>query len=163
MELKTRVKIRRNKYNIILLIIGALSILVVFFKPEFFSLSVNKEFHKDIITLSSIFGGFSFTTYGIIIGLSSQEVMIKMERKGYTSPYYWSILISLFFIMLSLILSFLGLFIPPFTDNKKLAMAELITFLMAVLFFIASILNVMVIQRQIRKSIKKTFVDTSAD
>lgn len=85
----------------------------------------------------------------------SQNVMIKMERRGYTSPYYLSIIISLFFIMISLLLSFAGLFIPPLLKVNALGMAELITFLMAVLFFIASIINVMVIQREIRKDIKK--------
>jgi len=56
--------------------------ILAFFIPDFFSLSVNNEFYKDIITLSSIFIDFSFTTYGIIIGLLSQEVMINMKRKG---------------------------------------------------------------------------------
>lgn len=155
MELKTRVKLSRNKYNILLLGAGVLFIITVLIKPDWFSLKMDKDFHKDIITLSSIFGGFSFTTYGILIGLSSQTVMIKMERRGYTSPYYLSIIISLIFIMISLLLSFMGLFIPPLLKVQLLGMAELISFFMAVLFFIASIINVMVIQKEIRKDIKK--------
>lgn len=158
MNLRTKTKISRNRYNISILAFGLGCLLLVLFKSSWFSMEVNKDFHKDIITLASIFGGFSFTTYGILIGLSSQKTMIQMEKRGYTSPYYLSIIISMIFIMISLLLSFAGLFISPLKTHNIWAMLEIITFLMGVLFFIASIMNVMAIQREIRKDIKKSLI-----
>ncbi|MCQ4090638.1 hypothetical protein [Exiguobacterium sp. LL15] len=150
------VKFRRNASNIILGLVSIAIIIGVFVKPDLFLIDPDKDFHKDIITLSSVFGGFSFTTYGIIIGLSSQKIMRTLERMGYTSPYYVSVSISLFTIVISLIFSLTGMFITQLNGSVIVAKLELATFMIGVLFFISSIFNVLDMQKVIRNEIKNS-------
>lgn len=153
---KFKVNLKRNKFNIFLLIICIFIAFFIFVKPEAFKINLKKDFHKDIITLSSVFGGFSFTTYGIIIGLSSQRVMRKLERMGFTSAYYFSVSCSLVAIVVSLICSLIGLFISRYNESIFIAQIELISFIIGVLFFIASIINVLMMQKIIRNEIRET-------
>lgn len=150
------VKLRRNASNIILGLVSIAILIGVFVKPDIFLVEPDKNFHKDIITLSSVFGGFSFTTYGIIIGLSSQKIMRTLERMGFTSPYYVSVSVSLFTIVISLIFSLMGMFITQLNESVIVAKLELATFMIGVLFFISSIFNVLDMQKVIREEIKKS-------
>lgn len=153
---KFKVTVSRNKFNLFLLTISTGLLIWILFQPETFKINLKKDFHKDIITLSSVFGGFSFTTYGIIIGLSSQKIMMKLEKQGFTSPYYFSVSVSLISIIISLICSLLGLFVSKYNESLIIAQIELAFFITGVLFFIASIINVLGMQKIIREEIRKT-------
>lgn len=146
----------RNKFNVLLVVTSAVIGYLIFKKPDLFQIDFKKDFHKDIITLSSVFGGFSFTTYGIIIGLSNQKIMRRLERMGFTSPYYFSVSLSLLAIVISLIFSLLGLFLSELNESILIAKIELFSFIVGILFFIASILNVLSMQKLIRKSIRES-------
>ncbi|WP_149038986.1 hypothetical protein, partial [Exiguobacterium sp. SH31] len=118
---KFKVTLSRNKFNLFLATISVGILIWIWFQPETFKINLKKDFHKDIITLSSVFGGFSFTTYGIIIGLSSQKIMMKLEKQGFTSPYYFSVSVSLISIIISLICSLLGLFVSKYNESLVIA------------------------------------------
>ncbi|WP_214780944.1 hypothetical protein [Exiguobacterium sp. S3] len=150
------VTFRRNIVNFLLALVSLSILIGVLIKPDLFMINPNKDFHKDIITLSSVFGGFSFTTYGIIIGLSSHKIMRTLERMGFTSAYYISVSTSLITIVISLVCSLMGLFITRFNETMIIAKFELAFFIIGVLFFIASIINVLDMQKVIREEIRNS-------
>jgi len=95
-------------YSILLLIISGANI-----KMRFITIPISTEMISrqiDYITISTVFAGFSFTALGLLLGLSSEElierikntniIMDKIERIISSIVYFiLSVAVSLFFVL----------------------------------------------------------------
>ena len=86
----------------------------------------------DFITISTIFAGFSFTTMGLLLGLSSEKMMRKIENTNIVMDKIQRIIDSIIFFMMSVAVSMLfvlGVNQIFFEEDKNLLVDNILYFL----------------------------------
>lgn len=86
----------------------------------------------DFITISTIFAGFSFTTMGLLLGLSSEKMMKKIENTNIVMDKIQRIIDSIIFFMMSVAVSMLfvlGVNQIFFEEDKNLLVDNILYFL----------------------------------
>lgn len=79
--------------------------------------------HFNIITISTVFAGFMFTSLGIIIGFNSNQAIRKFERISTMDKIYKNIIIGIIFsiisVCISLVLVIVKVDVLPETNSIK--------------------------------------------
>ena len=152
------------------IIIVSFMIFFVFLDFKFNIINIpdgNENINRQInyITIGAIFAGFSFTTLGLLIGMSSEElieniketdiIIRKIRRLSITILWFMvSAIISIFFI---LGLNNLNLFNESNLNliNHALYIIGIETFIMGIIYFIASVIDIYKLVIHIYKFNKK--------
>lgn len=143
--------IRRNKYNIVVIFIYvAICIILNYFGVFDLSLKTS-QFHLNMLTVNSIFLGFLFTSLGIMVGFSDKKSVKSLNTAGYMDNYYNSIYFGLVLLVISTIISTVGVAIGHEHITETLSFIQQVSFIGGVLFFIKSIFGLMKLIRYIRK------------
>ena len=114
----------------------------------------------NIITISSIFSGFLFTSLSLLLGFSSNKFLINLEHSGYMKDIYHYIIVGLITSFITIILAIGMIFLKDIEKNIKIIFdfiipsAELFTLGITILFFCKAIYDVTFVIRQIRKRIE---------
>lgn len=144
--------LRRNKWNIILLItILAVSYLAI--KKGLVSTdNIDRAFQLNILTINSIFAGFLFTSLGIMASIVDKRRIAKLETGGYMDNYFNAIYIGLYFHIISIVIAVISILNDKINSIKLLLMVEQLAMLAGIFFFIKSVLNILKIIKKVRNS-----------
>lgn len=96
----------------------------------------------DLITISTVFAGFSFTTLGLLLGLSSEKLIELIKNTSIMIKKVGRITESIIFFIASVILSLimmLGLERKIFTEQKELENSETFLYVMCIGYLIAGV------------------------
>ncbi|MCM3395943.1 hypothetical protein [Cytobacillus oceanisediminis] len=145
--------LRRNKWNILLFIFYGLLLLWLYRENHFSITEADKSYHLNLLTINSIFVGFLFTSLGIMAGFADKKIIASLDKAGYMDNYYNSIYTGLFFHVISTVLSALGVTIEFFTNNEYVLIAQQVTLIGGILFFVKAVWNIFKIIGKIRRSL----------
>ncbi|NFI51680.1 hypothetical protein FDA52_01575 [Clostridium botulinum] len=125
-----------------------------------FELLDNNQF--NLITVSTVFAGFLFTSLGIVAGLYSNSTLKKFERISTMDKIYGNIILGIIFSLISVIISLLIICIKVTNDTSittivhKLANIVQIYFLfLTILQFVISVKCTYFAIKVVRYDIKK--------
>lgn len=90
-------------YSILLLIIAGVNIKLKFITVPTVGKMVERQL--DYITISTVFAGFSFTSLGLLLGLSSEKLIEKIRNTDIIMNKVGRIMKSIIFFILSVIVS----------------------------------------------------------
>ena len=90
-------------YSILLLIIAGVNIKLKFITVPTAGKMVERQL--DYITISTVFAGFSFTSLGLLLGLSSEKLIEKIRNTDIIMNKVGRIMKSIIFFILSVIVS----------------------------------------------------------
>lgn len=117
-----------------------------------FDLSLkNAQFHLNLLTVNSIFLGFLFTSLGMMVGFTDKKSVKSLNAAGYMDNYYNSIYLGLMFLIVSTIISTIGVAIGHEYVIPLLIFIQQLSFVGGVLFFIKSIIGLMRLIKYIRE------------
>jgi hypothetical protein len=142
---------RRNKSNILFLIIYLLACILLYNIDFFNTSNKDSEFHLNLLTINSVFLGFLFTGLGIMVGFTDKKIIKQLNTAGYMDNYYNSIYFGLLLFIISSILSALGVAIEEKYITALFLLIQQISFVGGILFFIKSIFGLMKLISFIRK------------
>lgn len=144
--------IRRNKWNILLL----LTILIVSYfaitKKVVSTDDIDRAFQLNILTINSIFAGFLFTSLGIMASIVDKRRIANLEKGGYMDNYFNAIYIGLFFHIISILIALISILNSAINSIATIIMIEQLAMLAGVFFFIKSVINILKIIRKVRNS-----------
>lgn len=144
---------RRNKWNILLLILYFTVLYYLYTKSYFNIEQIDKSYHINLLTINSIFAGFLFTSLGIMAGFADKKIIAKLDKAGYMDNYYNSIYLGLIFLVISTVISVLGVTIQPISTMEILMVIQQSSLLGGVMFFIKAVWNIFKIIGKIRRSL----------
>lgn len=152
----------RCVFFIPLLLSILLSLCPVLFQFESLKLTMDANFHFSIITINSIFAGFLYTNYSLLLGLSDSELIKRLKSSSLIEKRNRHILSGILSAVISVIV---GLIIVVLElDLKVVAQkrindffveAELLYMALAILFFLLSIKEIHVLIRTVNESQNK--------
>lgn len=90
-------------YSILLLIVAGVNIKLKFITVPTAGKMVERQL--DYITISTVFAGFSFTSLGLLLGLSSEKLIEKIRNTDIIMNKVGRIMKSIIFFILSVIVS----------------------------------------------------------
>lgn len=97
-------------YIIYIVLFVALSLIELISVDGTSSIS-NKFGFFDLISVSSILGGFMFTALSILISISYTEIVRMLEESGHMDTIYFNITVGLIMAFLAIILSIVSIFV----------------------------------------------------
>lgn len=104
------------------------------------------EYEFNLFTISSVFAGFSFTTLGILLGMSSENIMQRLQNTTVITNKSKNIVMSLLFfcvscfISLAFIIGCTGLVSGIF--QKVIYYFGIITLLIGIVYFLLSVYEI---------------------
>lgn len=102
---------------------------------------VNYQF--NLFTVSSVFAGFSFTTLGILLGMSSEKVMEKLQNTTVITNKSQKIVMSLWFFSLSCFISLafiIGILqFLPLLLQRSIYYLGILTLVLGIFYFVLSV------------------------
>lgn len=149
-----------SKKVIILYLIVLLSLIIVTLKGNL-NLNIIEDNQFNLITVSTIFAGFLFTSLGIVAGFYSNEVIKKFERIPTMDKIHGNIIIGIIFSLISVVLSLFIIFIN--LDNifggneisKWINVLEVYFLILTVIQFSISVNCTYFVIKAVRLDIKK--------
>ena len=133
-------------------IVPIVSMIVIYFICECKNISFHHiedyiDFQFNLITVSTIFAGFLYTNYSILIGLSDTKLVEKISATSIIEKRNVFILNGILDSFLSVVLGLLLIIIFAYSGNldsflfRALQIAEIVYVLFAVLFFLRSLIK----------------------
>lgn len=102
---------------------------------------VNYQF--NLFTVSSVFAGFSFTTLGILLGMSSEKVMERLQNTTVITNKSKKIVMSLWFFSLSCFISLafiIGILVVfPLLLQRILYYLGILSLVLGIFYFVLSV------------------------
>lgn len=141
---------RRNKYNILTIIVYLFACFFLSYFNVFDASPKNEQYHLNLLTVNSVFLGFLFTGLGMMVGFADKKSVKSLNTAGYMDNYYNSIYLGLFFLIISTIVTIIGIVIGKEYVVPLLIYIQQITFVGGILFFIKSIFGLMKLIKYIR-------------
>lgn len=164
-----------NSFKKILFAEGFVTIIAVMLmlincKTNFFSIPMSdvKDLQNNIVTISSVFAGFSFTVLGLLISLSSTNIMIKLKQTDVLSRKCVIISSSIQMFVVATIVSLSYVYIIVYKiENAFLSNQILIYgichFTAGIILFVVSVIEMIVLLDAIfqddKKNAKKKITD----
>lgn len=142
---------RRNKWNMVLLVISILVTALVFKYNIISSNQESESFHFNLLTINSIFAGFLFTGLGIMVSIADKPRIKNLDLGGYMDNYYNAIYIALIFHITSTLLALTALMLVKI---PILIVFEQISIIFGVIFFIKSVIDIVKVIEKVRNGIK---------
>ncbi len=96
---------------IVYLVIFVIFCIIRFVSIDESSILLNTSYYFDLISVSSILGGFMFTALSILISISYSDVVKMLEESGHMDSIYFNITFGLIMAFLTIILSIISIFI----------------------------------------------------
>lgn len=156
---------KKIKFLIALVVFSLVYYILIWKNKIDLSMLINKNDlsnHFNFITVNSVFVGFLFSSLSLILGLSSIESIIRLERGGFMSNIYENIIYGITFSFLSIICSLIMIFmsanLSKFTllINVLVPSVELLGLLLTIIVFFKAVIDVKFIIKVVRNNIKKT-------
>lgn len=152
-------KIKFNRDNLILLFL-IICMLISATRYEFISeVPDNEDLHFNLLTISTVFSGFLFTSLGLLIGFIDRANMPELETAGYTSKYFNGVLIGIVMFLISIFVSISFIVFVEIPKEVKVFNFEVFLLIGGVLFFIKAVHDVFKILRKVRKRIKDEYLE----
>jgi hypothetical protein len=104
-------------------------------------------YHYNLLTINAIFAGFLFTGLGIMVSVADKPSIKRLNEHGYLDKYYNSIYISVIFHLLSIVAS---VAIILKVEKNLIYLAEKLSLIMGIVFFIVSVCYLMRIIKKVR-------------
>lgn len=149
-----------SKKVIILYLVVLLTLIIITLKGNL-NLSTIEDNQFNLITVSTIFAGFLFTSLGIVAGFYSNEVIKKFERIPTMDKIHGNIIIGIIFSLISVILSLFMIFIN-FDDiflgneiSKWINVLEVYFLILTIIQFSISVNCTYFVIKVVRSDIKK--------
>lgn len=145
-----------RKNQRILFFIGIFIVLVVLlnYLDLLSTDEINTSYHLSLLTINSIFAGFLFTSLGIMAGIADKKSLLSLEKGGYMDKYYNSIYVGLFFNIISIVISTIGVVFSAINTLTILISIQQLSLIAGIIFFILSVIQIIVIIGKIRMSLK---------
>lgn len=127
-------------YSILLLAVAGANV-----KFKFFTIPLSEKMTSqqiDYITISTVFAGFSFTTLGLLFGLSSEKLIEKIKNTSIIMNKAGRIICSIVFFILSVVVSLffvLGLNDSLITNAKVVLVVDSMLYVLGVGYLIGGI------------------------
>ncbi|MGM0828064.1 MAG: hypothetical protein ACQEU4_07590 [Bacillota bacterium] len=86
-------------------------------------------------------------------GFADKKIIAKLDQAGYMDNYYNSIYLGMIFLVISTLISVLGVTLQPISEIKVLLITQQVTLLGGVMFFIKAVWNIFKIIGKIRRSL----------
>lgn len=147
--------------------VAILFILIYLTNKGITDVSIIRNNHFNFITVNSIFGGFLFTSLGIIMSLYTNELLVKLERTSIMNDIYIDIYAGIIFSVVSIAISITSLLINV-TKIQNIIVKNFLLFTMPTLElyfliislaqFVLSVNDIKFIIRTVRLNIKKNFL-----
>lgn len=141
-----------NKASII--VSGVLIILSAFYffikKPLLISTNntFNSESLYNLLTVNTIFAGFTYTMLGNMVEFSAREDIKELDTAGYIAPYFSRMYFSLFFFIFSIFIELVVIFFGIDWQLNLLLYVQQVGTLLGLVFFV---LSTMKMRRMINK------------
>lgn len=154
----------KNKLRSYVIFVPALLLIVItlfsfLFKFELLKLDMDSSFHFSLITINSIFAGFLYTNYSLLLGLSDNEVVKKLKnstliekRNKHILSGILSAVISVIAGLVIVIIQFDTKSIPQKYVKDFLVELELLYMALSIIFFLLSIKEIHVLIQAINSS-----------
>lgn len=148
---------KKNRYIkgffLVLLILVVLVILMIHFQIINIDkiIELGNEFQYNIISMSSIIGGFLFTGLSLIISVLDNERIDRLWENGYLNNLYRVAIMGLIFNIISLI-SALAILITNISNYIYFAIClEIVSVIVSIIFFAWNIGHLLYIIKHLKK------------
>lgn len=154
-------------------IIGFLVLIAYWYitKKGFIDINILDSNHFNLITINTVFAGFLFTALAMIVGLSTQKIIIRIERANFMEVIYRNIIMGIYFSVISIGISLFNIFINPVIVEKLYIQSsnikdfftytmpglELLFLLLTIIAFMLSVKDVIFIIKSVRLQIRNEF------
>ena len=98
---KSRIIIKVIVYSIVLLVLSILNVFLKIIAIPDVDIIVDREL--NFITISTVFVGFAFTSLGILLGMSSEKLIQKIQGTTIIQDKVSTIVKSIVFLMISIL------------------------------------------------------------
>lgn len=148
---------RTNRTNIFILVI----ILFAVFASAYFSLiselPAKGDVHFNLLTTSTVFSGFLFTSLGLLIGFVDKAHMPELEEAGFTGQYFNGVLFGISIFLISISISLILIINPDISIALILYNIEVFLMIGGIIYFVKAVYDVFSILKQIRKYVRKEY------
>jgi hypothetical protein len=115
------------------------------------------DYYFDLITMSSIFAGFLFSSLTLILGLGKSSTTIFLERADQMGSIFFNLVGGIMFSVLSIMALFIQFMLRCVNDIWFLIDIYLI--IVVIGFFLFAVFDVRLVIRCIRQEIRKNIPD----
>lgn len=137
---------KRNRTLIafILLTIGLCTILIC---KGIIDISIllgkDKGIHFNLLTVSSIIGGFMFSGLGLLVGVSGNKLMKELDRAQLMDSIYNNVIAGILFSVISIIFALIMIFNIFIMDiaKKYIVSVEIIALALGIVCFFLSVID----------------------
>lgn len=140
---------KKNKSNIIPIVIIIIFIILVFLKKITFADGFSESQQMIFITVNSVIMGFLFSGLSFLVSNSDRPRIVRLEKNGYMDAYYNGIYIAMIFNIVSIGISVL--FMTTLIKSKLLIYVEQIALYGSLIFFIKSLIVLIFFSRKVRE------------
>lgn len=154
---KLNLKRKKNKVNFYLILFSLLLMFIASYFKVIPKVPEKDDIHLAILTISTVFAGFMFTSLGLLIGFIDRGNMPELESAGFTGQYFNGIIIGIAFLVFSMAVSFFTVINPDFTKNSTVYNAEVFSLIAGILFFLKAVLDIFKILRRVRTFVKEEY------
>lgn len=154
---KLNLKRKKNKVNFSLILFSFLIIFLASYFKLIPKVPEKDDIHLAILTISTVFAGFMFTSLGLLIGFIDRGNMPELESAGFTGQYFNGIIIGITFLVFSMSVSFFTVINPDFTKNLTVYNIEVFSLIAGILFFLKAVLDIFRILRKVRTFVKEEY------
>ena len=142
-----------KRFLLVLLILVVLVILMIHFQIINIDkiIELGNDFQYNIISMSSIIGGFLFTGLSLIISVLDNERIDRLWENGYLNNLYRVAIVGLIFDIISLI-SALAILISNISNYIHIAIyIEMLSVIISIIFFAWNIGHLLYIIKHLKK------------
>lgn len=150
-------KLCKNKVNVSLITLIIIFIILSIMFEFIPKLPDKNDVHFNLLTISTVFSGFLFTSLGILIGFIDKANMPDLESAGFVGQYFNGILLGIALFLTSVGISLLLIIFKDIPYQLELYNAEVFILLGGILFFIKAVIDVFSILRKVREYIRKDY------
>lgn len=151
-------KLYKNKANIILILLFTVFACMSIYFEFIPKLPEKNDVHFNLLTISTVFSGFLFTSLGILIGFIDKANMPDLESAGFVGQYFNGILTGIALFLISVATSLVLIILKDIPYQLKLYNLEVFTLLGGITFFIKAVIDVFAILRKVRMHIREDFI-----
>lgn len=150
-------RIKKNSINLFLLFIISLFVLASIYFDFISQLPKKEDVHFNLLTISTVFSGFLFTSLGLLVGFVDKANMPELEEAGFTGQYFNGILIGISVFLLSISISLVLIVNPNVANKLNWYNAEVFLLVGGIIYFVKAVKDVFEILKKVREHIKKEY------
>lgn len=163
------IKVMKFKSKTLISISTFLILYLYLIRMKVIDISIVNDNHFNLITVNSVFAGFLFSALALIVGLSNDKILIRLERADFMDSIYKNIIRGITTSIMSIATSIFNIFVNPSIISKLgsnnyndifiyfMPAIELFFLMLTICIFMFAVRDVKFIIKSVRHKIRGEF------